>query len=198
MRRHFKNLSIMAARAVRHWWLMFVAGILCIAFGVAVFVFPLASYAMLAIMLGALMLLVGITQFVLASTSSNYLAQRGYMIVGGVLDIIFGVFLCVYPGITMIMLPVIMGIWMMYRSLMLIAFGGDMDTFKIAGRGFITVGGVLLLLLSILVILNPFSIGVATVILLAGTGLILLGCLLCAVSIKMKNIDKLMEEEPAV
>lgn len=188
----------MAARAVRHWWLMFIAGILCIALGVAVFVFPLASYVTVAILLGVLMLLTGIVQLVLASTSSNYIAQRGYMIVAGILDIIFGVFLCVYPGITMIMLPVIMGIWMMYRSLMLIAFGGDMDTFKIAGRGFITVGGVLLLLLSILVILNPFSIGVATVILLAGTGLILLGCLLCAVSIKMKNIDKLMEEEPAV
>ena len=194
MKRHFKNLSTMAARAIKHWWLMFIAGILCVALGVAVFVFPLASYVTLAILLGILMLLTGITQLVLASTSSNYLAQRGYMIAAGVLDIIFGVFLCVYPDITMIMLPVIMGIWMMYRSLMLIAFGGDMDTFKLGGRGFVIVGGILLLLLSVMVILNPFSIGVATVILIAGAGLLLLGCLLCALSIRMKNIDKEMEE----
>jgi uncharacterized membrane protein HdeD (DUF308 family) len=198
MKRHFKNLSITAARAVRHWWLMFVAGILCIALGVAVFVFPLASYVTLAILMGVLMLLTGIVQLVLASTSSNYIAQRGYMIVAGILDIIFGVFLCMYPGITMVMLPVIMGIWMMYRSLVLIAFGGDVDTFRLGRRGFIVAGGVLLLLLSVLVILNPFSIGVGTIILIAGAGLLLLGCLLCALSIKMKNIDKLMEEETAV
>lgn len=185
----------MASRAVKHWWLMLIAGLLCVALGVVVFVFPLASYITLAILFGALMLLVGVVQLIIASSSSNYLAQRGYMIVGGILDVILGVFLCIYPDVTMFMLPIIMGIWMMYHSFMLIAFGGDLDTFKLGGSAFVIMGGVLLLLLSILVILNPFSVGITTVVVLTGIGLLLLGCLLCALSFKMKNIDKIIEAE---
>lgn len=192
------NLTSMVSRAIKHWWLMLIAGLLCIALGVAVFIFPLASYVTLAILFGALMLLVGVVQLIIASSSSNYLAQRGYMIVGGILDVILGVFLCIYPDITMFMLPIIMGIWMMYHSFMLISFGGDMDTFKLGGGGMVIMGGVLLLLLSIMVILNPFSVGMATVIVLAGVGLLIMGSLLCTLSFKMKNIDKIMEDELSV
>ena len=44
MKRHFDNLTAKAGRVVKHWWLMMLAGILCIAAGVAVFIFPMESY----------------------------------------------------------------------------------------------------------------------------------------------------------
>jgi uncharacterized membrane protein HdeD (DUF308 family) len=56
-------------------------------------------------------------------------------------------------------------------------------------------GGVFLLLLSIVIIFNPFSVGIPTVIILSGAGLLFFGCLLCALSFKMKRIDKEMETE---
>jgi len=195
MKRHFENLTSRVARAIKHWWLMTAAGLLCIALGVAVFLFPLESYVTLAILFGVLMLVVGVVQLVIASSSSNYLTQRGYMIVGGILDIILGVFLCLYPGITLMMLPLMMGIWLMYHSFMMIAFGGDMETFRLSGSGLVILGGVFLLLLSILIIFNPFSVGIPTVIILSGAGLLFFGCLLCALSFKMKRIDKEMETE---
>ena len=174
---------------------MTAAGLLCIALGVAVFLFPLESYFTLAVLFGVLMLVVGVVQLIIASSSSNYLTQRGYMIVGGVLDIILGVFLCLYPGLTLMMLPLMMGIWLMYHSFMMISFGGDMETFRLSGSGLVILGGVFLLLLSILIIFNPFSVGVPTVIILSGAGLLFFGCLLCALSFKMKRIDKEMETE---
>ena len=195
MKRHFENLTSRVARAIKHWWLMTAAGLLCIALGVAVFLFPLESYVTLAILFGVLMLVVGVVQLIIASSSSNYLTQRGYMIVGGILDIILGVFLCLYPGITLMMLPLMMGIWLMYHSFMMIAFGGDMETFRLSGSGLVILGGVFLLLLSILIIFNPFSVGIPTVIILSGAGLLFFGCLLCALSFKMKRIDKEMETE---
>ena len=194
MKRHFENLTARVARAIKHWWLLLIAGILCIAAGICVFAFPIESYVTLSILFGVLMLLTGVAQLIIASTSGNYLTMRGYFIVGGVLDVILGVFLCVYPGVSLMVLPIMMGLWLIYNSFIVISLGGDMDTFKLGGRGFVIVGGILLLLLSVMVILNPFSIGVATVILIAGAGLLLLGCLLCALSIRMKNIDKEMEE----
>jgi len=190
MKRHFENLTNKVSRAIKHWWLLMLAGLLCVAMGIVVFVFPLESYVTLAILFGVLMLAVGAAQLIIASSSGNYLAMRGYVIVGGVLDLILGIFLCIYPYVTLMVLPIMMGIWMMYHSFMIIAFGGDMETFKLGGSGLVIAGGIVLLLLSILVLVNPLGAGVTTVVVIAGVGLLVLGGLLCALSLKMKDIDK--------
>lgn len=190
MKRHFENLTNKVSRAIKHWWLLMLAGLLCVAMGIVVFVFPLESYVTLAILFGVLMLAVGAAQLIIASSSGNYLAMRGYVIVGGVLDLILGIFLCIYPYVTLMVLPIMMGIWMMYHSFMIIAFGGDMETFKLGGSGLVIAGGILLLLLSILVLVNPLGAGVTTVVVIAGIGLLVFGGLLCALSLKMKDVDK--------
>lgn len=195
MKRHFENLAAKAARAIKHWWLMLVAGILCIIAGICVFVFPIESYVALAILFGVVMLLTGAGQLILASTSGNYLAMKGYFIVGGVLDVILGVFLCVYPNITLVVLPFMMGLWLMYHSFMLISFGSDLDTFRMSGSGSMIVLGILILLLSIFVLINPFSAGVVTVLIVAGAGLILLGATFCVVSAKLRYLDKEFEKQ---
>lgn len=193
MKRHFENLAERAARAVKHWWLLMVAGVLCIIAGICVFVFPLESYVALSILFGVLMLLTGAAQLIIASSSGNYLTMRGYFIVGGVLDVILGIFLCVYPGVSLVALPIMMGLWLMYNSFVIIAFGGDMDTFKLSGGGMLIVLGIFLLILSLFVLLNPLSVGITTVLIVAGVGLILFGLILFAISLKIRDLDKLVK-----
>lgn len=195
MKRHFENLTARASRAIRHWWLLLIAGLLCIAAGICVFVFPVESYVTLSILFGILMLLTGAAQLIIASTSGNYLMMRGYYIVGGVLDVILGIFLCVYPGVSLMALPIIMGLWLMYNSFIIISLGGDMDTFRLSGGGMLIVLGILLLILSIFVLIDPFSVGIITVLTVAGIGLILLGIVFCAISVRIKDLHKVMETE---
>ena len=195
MKRHFENLTNRVGRAVQHWWLMMLAGILCFALGIAVFVFPLESYVTLSILAGVLMLVVGAAQLIIASTSGNYLAMRGYMLIGGVVDLLLGLLLCVYPGVTMAVLPIMLGIWMMYHSFMIISFGGDLETFNMKGSVITFIGGVVLLALSFIVLVNPFSAGVAAVVIMAGIGLLVFGLMLCRISLILRNIHKDYEKE---
>ena len=174
---------------------MLIAGMLCVAAGICVFAFPIESYVTLSILFGILMLLTGAMQLIIASTSGNYLMMRGYFIVGGVLDVILGIFLCLYPGVSLLVLPIMMGLWLMYHSFMIISFGGDMDTFRLSGGGMLIILGILLLILSVFVLVDPFSVGVATVLTVAGVGLIVLGIIFCTISFKLKNLHKMMERE---
>ena len=64
MKRRFENLTKQAGRAIRHWWLMMIAGVLCVAAGIAVFAFPLESYVTLSILFGVLVLLAIFSCFV--------------------------------------------------------------------------------------------------------------------------------------
>ncbi len=195
MKRRFENLTKRAGRAVQHWWLMMIAGLLSVAAGIAVFAFPVESYVTLSILFGVLMLFAGAAKLIAASTSSNFFMMRGYVIVGGLVDLFLGLFLCIYPGVTLVMLPIMMGLWIMYNSFMLIALAGDFETFGIPGAGWIICGAAILLILSILVLVNPFSAGIATVIILAGVSLLIFGFLLCALSFKLRDVHKYFELE---
>jgi uncharacterized membrane protein HdeD (DUF308 family) len=190
MKRHFENLTARASRIIKKWWLLLIAGILCIVAGICVFAFPIESYVTLAVLFGILMLLTGAAQLIISSTSGNYLMMKGYFIVGGILDVILGIFLCVYPGVSLFVLPILMGLWMLYHSFIIISFGADMDTFRLSGGGMFTVFGILLLMLSVFVLVDPFSVGVATVLFVAGVGLILLGLLFCSISVKLRDLHK--------
>lgn len=195
MKRRFENLTKQAGRAIRHWWLMMIAGVLCVAAGIAVFAFPLESYVTLSILFGVLLLVVGAAKLIAASTSGNFFMMRGYVIVGGVLDLLLGILLCVWPGVTLMLLPIMMGFWMLYNSFVLIGLSGDFETFGVPGAGWVTGSGILLLILSIIVLVNPLGAGIATVVVLTGVGLIVFGFILCVLGMKLKDIHRNFDAE---
>lgn len=192
---HFTpNTKTRAAKSVRSWWMFMAAGILSLAAGIAVFCFPEGSYMALSLSIGILMLIIGVTELVAAVSSRNWFMTRSYNIIGGVLDTITGLILCIWPSVTMAVLPVFLGLWLMYHSFMIIHFSTDMRIFGIPGAFWTSIGGILLLLFSIPVIFRPFSIGSRVIIVLAGTGLLILGTVLIAGSLKIRKLHLYIEE----
>jgi len=45
------------------------------------------------------------------------------------------------------------------------------------------------------VLVNPFGAGIATVVVIAGLGLLVLGLMFCAISIKFRDIHRQFEKE---
>ena len=197
MKHRFDNITRKASRAIRHWWLFAIAGVLGIILGIVVFFFPLQSYMVLSILFGVLMLAVGAAKLIAASTSENFFMMKSYVVIGGVLDVILGIFLCVYPEITLVLLPIMMGFWMLYNSFILIGLAGELDTFGVRDTGWLTGGGILLLALSIIVLVNPFGAGIATVVVLAGIGLIVFGILLCILAKTLKGVHTHFDPDSA-
>lgn len=194
MKRHFENLTSKVARTVKHWWLMLIAGLVCLVMGIVVFVFPLESYVTLAILFGVMMLAVGAIQLIVASTSGNYLTMRGYFVVGGVMDLILGIFLCIYPGVTLVALPIMLGIWMMYNSFIIIPrrrHGNIQARRQRTGhRRWCNPSPAFRYCASESIQRRHSYSNI-----LAGIGLLVLGCLLCMLSLKLKHIDREIEME---
>lgn len=190
METFIERITDKAGRVIRHWWLLLLAGLLLVAGGIVVFCNPVESYLTLSIMFGVLMLVTGIVELVVASTSRNYFAMRGYSIIGGICDLLLGVLMCCYPGMTLVLLPVMLGVYMLYHSFMIIGFGSDLQAFRVPGAGWSIVMGILLLLLSIFVLINPFSIGIGAVIVLTGVSMLLLGAAFVAGAFRLKGIHR--------
>lgn len=167
-----------------------IAGLLLVAAGIVVFCNPAESYMTLSVMFGILMLATGVAELIVAVTSHNFFAMRGYSVAGGIMDLLIGIFLCSYPGVTIVVLPVILGVYLLYHSFMLIGFGSDLKAFRVEGNGYAIAGGTILLILSILILINPFNFGTSAVVILTGTALLVMGFAVTAKSLRMRDIHK--------
>lgn len=183
-----ERLASGASKTVKNWWMLLIAGLLLIIGGIAVFVNPVESYITLSMMFGIMMLITGLAELIIAITSHNFFAIRSYTIVGGIIDMIIGILLCCNIGVTAIILPIILGVYLLYHSFMIIGFGSDLEAFNVKGYGWPLAGGVVLLILSILILINPFSFGTSAVVILTGIALIIMGGIFIVKSLRMRNL----------
>lgn len=194
MRNILMHAADKARRAVKNWWLLLLAGLLLVTAGIVVFCYPAESYVALSLLFGVAMLVSGVVQLALATSSRNYFLTRGYVVVGGIVDLLLGIFLCCQPDVTLLVLPFVLGFWLMYHSFMVIGFASDLNTFRVPGSGWTIFGGVLLLILSILILVKPFAIGTSVVIVLTGCALLVAGVDMCYIAFRLRSIHKYFNE----
>ena len=166
-----KNVTYLIERskqAVRYWWLMLLIGIALFVLGILVFVYPAQSYVSMAVLFGWVILAAGILEVVLSASSDHFVTGRGWMLAGGVIQIILGLILVFNVALSAVTLPIVLGFWLLFRGFSTIGLGGDMRAMGISGAGWTIVGGVLLLLCALWMLFQPLVFGTAFVVVWLG------------------------------
>lgn len=146
---NFSTLIENSKRAVRYWWLLLIIGIALFVVGILVFVYPTQSYLGMSLLFGWLMLISGILEVVLSSVNKHFITGRGWMLAGGIIEIVLGIILIFNVALSAATLPIFLGFWLMLRAFGAIGLGSDMGAMQIAGSGWTIFSGILLLLCSL-------------------------------------------------
>ncbi len=173
--KHFSSLIEQSRQAVRYWWFVALVGIWLVVVGLFVFAFPSQSYLVMSILFGWLMLLSGVMEVVVSIANRHLLTGRGWMLVGGLIQIGLGVILLLNEAISAATLPLFLGFWLLFRAFSTIGLGGDMRTFGIPGGGWTLFSGILLMVCSLWMLFQPLVFGTAAVIVWVGISLLLAG-----------------------
>ena len=190
----FTELKERTCRNVKHWWLLLACGILCAICGIVVFCNPVKSYITISIVFGIVMLLNGIVELITAVTSRNLFLLRGYNIMGGMLDLFIGLFLCAFPRLTLDLLPIILGVWLLYHSFMVMGLGSDLKAIRTPGSSLLFIGGVVMLIIAILALFSN-SFGTNLVVILTGTAFVIFGIILSSIALELRKANRYLNEE---
>lgn len=174
-------------QAVRHWWLLLITGIALIAIGVVIFVYPQQSYTGMALMFGWLIMLSGILQVALASMSKHFVTGRGWMLAGGIIEIILGIILIFNASLSAVSLPIFLGFWLMFRGFSAIGLGGDLSAMGVPGSGWTVTSGILLLLFSVWILFQPLVFGTTAVIIWVGVSMFFAGASACSLALQLRQ-----------
>ena len=162
---NFSTLIENSKRAVRYWWLLLIIGIALFVVGILVFVYPTQSYLGMSLLFGWLMLISGILEVVLSSVNKHFITGRGWMLAGGIIEL-------------------------MLRAFGAIGLGSDMGAMQIAGSGWTIFSGILLLLCSLWILFQPLVFGTTAVIVWVGISLLFAGVAACSLSLQLHRAHR--------
>lgn len=181
---------------IKYWYVPAIIGVLLIALGIYSMTTPLETYVALAIFFSVVFFISGILQIVFAISNKDQIDGWGWQLAAGILYTIVGFYLMIYPQITMATLPFVVGFYVMFHSIYQIAFSVDLNKLKVKNWWAVLIWGILGLILSFLLLINPMVSGLSLVyaislaIVIAGIASITVAFSLNSVRKKFKNIPE--------
>lgn len=162
----------------RRWQLVVVRGVVAVLFGIIAIVWPAITVLALALLFGIYVLVDGITALTMSSGRGG--SDRVYLITLGILGVIAGLIALIWPGITVVVLLLVIAVWAIVAGVTQIAAAIRVRK-VIKNEWFLALTGVLLVVLGVLLIAQPRKGAIALVVAIAifalvwGAGLIVLG-----------------------
>ena len=182
-----------AMEPVKHWWMYLIIGVLAFILGVFMLTNPAITYEMMTLLLGLALIVFGIIELIVGLFSRNFFVSRAAILIGAILNIVLGILLAANPGIAALTLPLILGMWMLYQSFMMISYAGDLKGFKVKGYGLTLFCGIVLLLLALLILLRPVTIGMFTVAIYIALSFIIYGLSEIVSAFRLRSIHSVIE-----
>lgn len=142
--------------AAQYWWLMLCSGILFMVLGIWILAAPVSSYLSLSLLFAFGMIFAGIFEVTFSISNHKRLRGWGWSLSGGLVDIFLGTYLLSLPLLTMVVMPIVVGLWMLFRGFMAISSSIELRAYGMLDWAWLLLTGVLIVILSILIIGDPF------------------------------------------
>lgn len=177
-------------RLIKHWWLSLVVGIAAVAVGFVVLVHPAESYYTFALWLGIVVFLSGIAGVVQALSTKNYFVRRGWIVLAAVADIIIGIVLMFSSMLSAVAMPILLGVWLLYRGCAMLAQGFDLRSFGVRDAGWVIFYAVVIIAIAIAILWMPATLGVEAVILFVAIAFITYGVSMVSLGFRLWDIHR--------
>ncbi len=100
-----------AFRKHRGWWLLGLSGVLGIGAGIVAFVWPGETALILLYIIAVWAIVTGVSEIVAAFNAEHTSFDEWLLVLGGVLSIIFGILLFIFPGVGLLALVWLIGLY---------------------------------------------------------------------------------------
>lgn len=169
----------------KHWWSPLILGIILLALGIVIFLFPAASYFTMTLLFGIVVILSGIMN--LAMGFSKEVKGRVWLVICGIIEIVLGIFLTFSPAVSALTLPLFLGFWLLFKGFSLLGLGSAQSGIKGSGWGWTIFSAVMLVICGAIILLQPLIFGVEAVIWWSAISFIIGGCTLMNYAFKLKD-----------
>ena len=160
-----------------------IAGVLLIAWGIYCLCNQDIAVMAAGLILGVFMLLSGVIEIVVFASTNGVLFGSGWLLLDGVLTVILSLFLLFNQWFTMLSLPFLFTLWLLFSGISRFVSAFDLRALGVRGWGWILAIGIILMIAGFVCMMDPWvsvaAIGVTVglTFLLEGISAILYACI---------------------
>lgn len=147
--------------------LLVIAGIICLRS-------PATAVASLTLFFGIAMLFSGIVDIIIFATANSMMAGAGWFLADGIITILLSIFILGDQWFTMMTLPFIFGMWLLFSGISEFANSFELRRLGIHGWGWFTALGIISAVVGFFSFLDPIA-GTVAITAMVGVFLILQG-----------------------
>lgn len=179
-------------RAVRNWWLLLLTGLLLIGLGIWILMTPLAAYASLAILFSISLTIAGLVEVAFAVSNRGAIDGWGWALVGGIIDLALGIYLLANPAVTLDVLPILLGIWLLFRGFSAVGTSAALRAYGVRNWGWLLAVGLGIVVFALVIIANP-KLGALNIVIWTGVGFVLAGIFRIMVGLRMRRLKERLD-----
>ena len=183
--------------AIKHWYLQLILGVLFIITGIWVLGTPLESYLVLSTLFSVTFFVNGIFEIAYSISNRKQLDNWGWVFAGGIVDLLFGIWLMSSPLLSITVLPFYVGFMLMFRSVSAIGLAVDLRAFGVKEWGWLLGLGILGMVFSFILLWNPMLAGL-TIVMWTASAFITIGVFKIFLSFKLKQLNTVSKKQWAL
>lgn len=187
------DLFFSVRQAVKYWWVSPLVGIIAIILGLWCIGNPGETLAVLGALFIAGFLVSGIFEIFFSILNKKILKGWGWTLASGIINILFGLILLSIPIGTIAVLLFLVGFWVMFQSIWSISSSIELQRNGIKGWGWLLAFGILGLILSFILIVNPVFAATFIIYLLSFT-LLSYGIMRIYLGFKLRSVHKVFDD----
>lgn len=120
---------------VKQWFVSLILGFLYIGLGVWMLRTPLHRYVLLSLIFGASILFLGLFWTAISISTNRMLTNWNWLFTVGLVELISGILLILFPNISPKILPLLLGLWIIFGGIIVI--GSSLRYKSLGGKGWV-------------------------------------------------------------
>ncbi len=182
----------MKIQITRNWWMFTLNGLLAIFYAIFALFVPTDTLVVLAKYSGLFILIAGIFMLIMAIYRIRKQVPYGIALSQALITIILGSLILIYTQQTISFFVMLLGIWALLLGVMLLVILVNLSG-ELPNKNMLLVNALVSLLVGVILLINPFEVATALVI-LSGVLSLGFGIILLWFSVQLRNLGKNISE----
>ncbi len=175
---------------IKNWWIPVLIGVALLLTSALVVAKPLEAYLALSLVFSWLIFVSGLLNLVFSLMNRRAMDGWGWYLLLGLVEAAIGAVMLANPPLSAEVLLLYMGFWFAFRGAMSMGYAWTFRQIGIRGWGWLMVSGVITLLFSFLMVMNPLF-GLIGIVTLTALSFLFLGLFSLLLGWELRKINRL-------
>ncbi|MBB5396877.1 HdeD family acid-resistance protein [Mucilaginibacter sp. AK015] len=172
---------------IRHWWLFPASGCVLTGMGIWILTEQLTAYLTVCIIFAIGIFVTGIIEFLFVLLTRRASGVTRWALLGAFVDLFIGIYLGFYPLISLVIVPVILGFWLVLRGILSIASAWQLHDHGQEDWAWLLLFGALVMCTGVLMLTNMIW-GTQDIILHTGAAFVITGLFRIYLGFRFRNL----------